>query len=89
MMKIIITCSANLFIQYNVHRMTKEQNQDELKASINCQYYPSVEYNKLFVSSLTLDCPRFPDFTEADTSTLETKNDKRELSICLPFEQNL
>lgn len=61
--------------------MTKEQEQDELTASINCQYCPSEEYNKLFVSSLTLACPRFPDFTEAYASTLETENEKRELSI--------
>lgn len=72
---------------YNVHRITQEH--DELTASFNCQYCPSVEYNKLFVSSLNLDCPRFPDFTEADASTLETENEKRELSLCLLFKQDL
>ena len=63
----------------------KNKKQNTWAASINWQDGSSVEYNKLFVSSLTLDCPRFPVFKEVEASTLESENEK----WAGPFEHSL
>lgn len=74
-MKIIIKCSTTLYSTiYCIKNEEGMRAGDELTASVNCQNCPSVENYKLFVSSLTLDCPRFPDFIE--TIHWRPKNEK-------------